>query len=208
VPRDVRTAAFAVIGAAEMLVGHPGSAAARLILAAGLEVLPQVAVPGWNWPEARLRYANATLAEALLAAGHVTGDRELVGRSLGFLDFLLTRESPDGHLSVTGHGGSVPGDSGRQFDQQAIEVSAMADACSRAFRLTGDSRWYRGVRLAWDWFEGSNDSGYPMFDPATGAGYDGLEPGGRNENRGAESTISALSTFQRAAELGIVGRAA
>jgi hypothetical protein len=44
-----------------------------------------------------------------------------------------------------------------------------------------------------------------MIDPGTGAGYDGLEAGGRNDNRGAESTISALNTFQRAAELGIVG---
>lgn len=204
-PLDVRTAAFAVIGAAEMLVGHPGSGAARTILARGLAVLPQTPVAGWNWPEDRLRYANATLAEALIAAGHATSDRELVRRALGFLDFLLSRESPEGHLSVTGHGGSAAGDLGRQFDQQAIEVSAMADACARAFRLTGDPRWYRGVRMAWDWFEGHNDSGCAMIDPATGAGYDGLEAGGRNENRGAESTISALNTFQRAAELGIVG---
>jgi hypothetical protein len=27
------------------------------------------------------------------------------------------------------------------FDQQPIEVAALADACSRAFALTGDERW-------------------------------------------------------------------
>ncbi|WP_241797179.1 hypothetical protein [Microbacterium sp. C5A9] len=37
-----------------------------------------------------------------------------------------------------------------------------------------------------------------MFDEATGAGFDGLVPGGRNENCGAESTIAALRTNQNA----------
>jgi len=204
-PRDVRTAAFAVTGAADMLAAHPGSAAARAVLSTGLAVLPQHAVDDWNWPEPRLRYANATLAEALIAGGHATSDDALLRRALGFLDFLLASETVDGHLSVTGHAGRSPGESGPFFDQQAIEVSAMADACVRAFRLTGDARWYRGVLLAWNWFEGVNDSVTPMVDSATGAGFDGLEAGGRNENRGAESTIAALNTFQRASDLGIVG---
>jgi hypothetical protein len=57
--------------------------------------------------------------------------------------------------------------------------------------------------MTWGWFAGENDSGLPMMDPDTGAGFDGLEPGGRNENRGAESTMAAVSTYQRAHELGI-----
>jgi hypothetical protein len=52
------------------------------------------------------------------------------------------------------------------------------------------------------WFLGDNDSGVAMLDGA-GGGYDGLEPHGRNDNRGAESTLAALATFQRARELGI-----
>jgi hypothetical protein len=43
-----------------------------------------------------------------------------------------------------------------------------------------------------------------MIDPDSGAGYDGLEVDGRNENRGAESTLAALSTFQHAREAGLV----
>jgi len=35
-----------------------------------------------------------------------------------------------------------------------------------------------------------------MYDPSDGAGYDGLERDGRNENCGAESTLAALSTLQ------------
>lgn len=204
-PRDTRTAAYAVLGAAELLACRPASASARNVLTAALAVLPDTAAPGWNWPEPRMRYANATLAEALLAAGHVRRDRQLVDRALGFLGFLLESETRDGHLSVTGSGGRSPEDTGPFFDQQSIEVAAMADACARAFGLTGDQSWYAGVRMSWDWFEGRNDVGLPMVDAGTGAGYDGLEAGGRNENRGAESTLAALSTFQRAEELGIVG---
>ena len=204
-PLETRTAAFAVLGACDLLQARPGSAAARGVLVAGLGVLPTRAVDGWEWPEPRLRYANATLVEALLAAGQATGDTDLIARALGFLDFLLVSETRDEHLSVTGTDGRAPGDAGPLFDQQGIEVAAMADACARAFRLTRDPRWYRGVRMSWDWFEGVNDVGLPMVDPVTGAGYDGLEAGGRNDNRGAESTLAALSTFHRARELGIVG---
>ena len=48
---------------------------------------------------------------------------------------------------------------------------------------------------------GCGDAGAPS---STGAGFDGLEPGGRNENRGAESTLAALGTAQHARELGIL----
>jgi hypothetical protein len=201
IPVDVRTAAFAVLGAADLLHVRPGSAAGRAVLAAGLAVLPSTRVADWNWPESRLRYANATLPEALLAAGAVTGDAPLVRRALGFLAFLLESETRDGHLSVTGVGGRGPGETGPFFDQQAIEVAAMADACARAYEMTRDPRWHNGVRMAWAWFEGVNDVGLPMVDPKTGAGFDGLEAGGRNDNRGAESTLAAISTSQRAVEM-------
>ena len=66
--------------------------------------------------------------------------------------------------------------------------------------MTGDERWARGIDLAWGWFLGRNDAGVPMIDLAAGAGYDGLEPAGRNGNCGAESTIAALGTQQHVIE--------
>ena len=51
---------------------------------------------------------------------------------------------------------------------------------------------------------GDNDASTPMFDPESGAGFDGLETDGRNENRGAESTLAALSTYQQARRLGVL----
>lgn len=199
---DVRTTAFAVLGGADVLKVRPSSTAARRLIEDGLAVLPTESVDGWNWPESRLRYANATLAEALLAAGDALGDAGLVDRALGFLDFLVTSESRGGHLSVTGPAGRQAGEVGPFFDQQPIEVAAIADACARAYGLTRDPQWFEGVRRAWAWFEGDNDGGTVMIDGVTGAGFDGLEAAGRNENRGAESTLAALSTAQHARELG------
>jgi hypothetical protein len=43
-----------------------------------------------------------------------------------------------------------------------------------------------------------------MIDENTGAGFDGLQRDGRNENRGAESTLAALSTHQQARRLGLL----
>jgi len=182
---DVRTAATAALGAADLLAVEPESPVARRVLTDALEVLPMKPVPGWHWPEERLRYANASLPEAMIAGGDALGDDALVDTGLGYLGFLLEAESRDGHLSVTGTTGRGPGETGPFFDQQPIEVAGLADACARAYAMNGDPRWFEGVRRAWRWFEGENDVGIPMIDVATGAGFDGLEPDGRNENRGA-----------------------
>lgn len=199
---DIRAMAFALPGAAAVLRARPGSEAARRLVSTGVAVIPQ-GTAGWGWLEPRLRYGNASLVDALLAAGAVLSDDALVERALRRFDALLTIESRDGHLSVTGPGGRGVDDSGPQFDQQPIEVAAIADAAARAFALTGDPRWRGVVGQARDWFLGDNDSGTVMVDLATGAGFDGLEQHGRNENRGAESTLAALSTFQRARAVGL-----
>ncbi len=196
---------FATLGAAEVLAAHPEDTLARELLADGAAAIPRGSRGKWPWPEPRLRSANAALPEALLAAGRGLHDRSLVTRGLALLDFLLAAEtSPEGHLSVAGSDGRGPKDRGPLFGQRPIEVAALADACSRAFELTEDPRWLDGIGLAWGWFTGSNDAGTIMFDVETGAGFDGLEADGRNENRGAESTLAALSTYQAARRHGRV----
>ena len=146
--------------------------------------------------------SNASIAEALLIAGQALPDPVVASRGLHLLDFLLRTETRDGHLSVTPVGGRGRFDETPAFDQQPIEVAALADACARAFAMTADDRWRSGVRMAWAWFLGDNDSGTPMLDPQTGGGYDGLKMHGRNSNRGAESTLAMLATAQCARRLG------
>lgn len=193
----LRATCFAMLGAAEVLEADDGAESARRLLAEGVASIPEPVDSRWPWPEPRLGYGNGSIAEALLAAGTVLDDPPLIERGLTALSFLLSTETRDGRLSVTGVGGRGPGEEGARFDQQPIEVAAIADACARAFRSGHGSEWAVPVRLAWSWFLGENDAGVMMVDPMTGAGFDGVEPDGRNENRGAESTLAALTTFDR-----------
>lgn len=191
--------AFAALGAAEVLTVLPEHAAARAMLAAAAERIGRPrASRSWPWPEDTLRYASAALPEALLAAGVALDDESLRADGLLLLDWLLTAETRDGHLSVTPVGGRGPGASAAAFDQQPIEAAAIAGACARAYAITGERRFADGVELAAGWFLGANDSGIPLYDPVTGGCCDGLQRVGRNENQGAESTLAALSTLQLA----------
>jgi hypothetical protein len=200
----VRPMAFAALGAAELLRERPDEMAARRLLTDMLAVVGEPAGDDsrWPWPEERLSYGNASIAEALIVAGDAIADMAALNRGLRLLEFLLRTETRDGHLSVTPVGGRGRDDVGPGYDQQPIEVSALADACASAFRITHQSSWLTGVSLAWNWFLGDNDSATPMFDPRTGGGYDGLERHGRNLNQGAESTLAMLATAQHARRIG------
>ena len=194
-----RAMAFAALGAAEVLAALPGHAGARALITAALHVIGRPALGSrWPWSEPRLSYANAVLPEALLVAGQALDSPGLVADGLGLLEWLLDRQTRDGHLSVVPTTGWGPGEPGPEFDQQPIEVAALADACARAYAIDGHGWWAQGIELAVAWFLGDNDSRTPMYDRVSGGGFDGLERFGRNENQGAESTLAVLSTFQRA----------
>lgn len=201
-----RAMAFAAIGAAEVATVAPTHHEAHALLRAAVELIGPLPASGtWCWPEPRLRYANATLAEALIAAGTVLGHRRALQQGLDMLSWLLDLETTPGHLSVVGHSGRGPDDEGPQFDQQPIEVAALADACWRALRVTDDPSWARGIVAARAWFDGDNDSGLIMFDDASGGGYDGLHADRVNLNQGAESTLAYVTTMYRAAQMQRVG---
>ena len=192
-----RAMAFAALGAAEAIAYDERHRRARDLLADAIVTIgPLSTDAGWPWPEPRLAYANAALPEALIAAGHLLERPEVLADGLTLLRWLLDRETADGHLSPTPVGGAGPDDGPRRFDQQPIEVAALADACARAHAVTGDDDWRRGVELAIGWFAGSNDVGTIMWDPDTHGGYDGLTPTGPNRNQGAESTLALISTMQ------------
>ena len=201
-----RACAFAALGAVEVLGAEPGHDAAQQVLRTAVACIGRPgADPTWPWPEARLRYANPALAEALIAAGAALDEPDVLEDGLVLLRWLLEVQTRAGHLSVVSAAGRGPGDPDQPcFDQQPIEVAALADACARAFDLTGDARWSSAVALCAAWFAGDNDSATVMHDPVSGGGYDGLERDGRNENQGAESTLALLSTVLQARRLGVL----
>jgi hypothetical protein len=200
----VHAMSFAALGAGELLLARPDEPAARQLLRDALTTIgPPRPDPDWPWPQDRLAYGSGAIAEAVLLAGQALPDPQAWQDGLRLLGFLLDTETRNGHLSVTPVGGRSAGRPAPAFDQQPIEVAALAESCARAYAHTGDERWLNGVRSAWRWFLGDNDSATPMIDLRTGAGFDGLQSGGRNENQGAESTLAALSTAQHARLLGL-----
>lgn len=190
--------AFAALGAADVAIAEPGHEEAIDLARDAGQRLSAVISPAWPWPLPRLTYGSACLAEAVIAAGWASADARMAERGLEMLGWLLDQQVVDGHLSVVGVQGRGPGEGGPQFDQQPIEVAAIADACWRAWTLTGDPSWAHGIALAADWFAGRNDSHAVMQDVHSGGSYDGLKADGRNVNQGAESTLALVSTMQRA----------
>jgi hypothetical protein len=197
-----RAMAYATLGAAELLVAAPHNRAARDLITAAADAMPQPSGDDtWPWPDARLAYANAVLPEAMIAAGSTLGRAGLLEHGLDLLAWLLDHETSGDHLSVTPAGGAAAGDVRPGFDQQPIEVAALADACARAAMATDDRRWADGIAATVAWFEGENDAHQVMWDPVTGGGFDGLHADGVNRNQGSESTLAVLSTLQHGRRL-------
>jgi hypothetical protein len=200
--KSPRAMAFAALGAAELLAVKPEHREARgLITDYAASLAAPNGDPAWPWPEPRLTYANAVLAEAMIAAG-VALDMMLRQRSQTY----WAGWSNAGNIRQTfvspPVGGRVPRTSA--FDQQPIEVATLADACARAAVVDAGAIWPDAVRAAAAWFMGDNDAGQVMWDPETGGGYDGLHADGVNGNQGTESTLAVISTLQHAQRLSTV----
>ncbi|AKK26144.1 hypothetical protein [Mycobacterium sp. EPa45] len=202
-----RAMAYAALGAVEVLSVHPDhDAALKLATDYAVSIPKPNGDPDWPWPEPRLRYANAVLAEAIIGVGVALEAPKLWQQGLDLLAWLLDIETFDGHLSPTPVAGRGPGDTRPAFDQQPIEVAALADACARAAAVDPGARWNDGLRSALSWFTGDNDAGHPMWDPVTGGGYDGLRADGVNLNQGTESTLAMISTMQHNRRISLLQR--
>jgi hypothetical protein len=202
-----RAMAFAAVGAAEVLTVYPDNQSACRLLADYAVTVGEWEVDlDWPWPEQRLRYANAVLAEARIVTGRALGHPELLQRGLRMLEWLIEDHTVGGHLSPSPAAGRGPGDARPDYDQQPIEVSTLADACARAAEVDPREIWPATVSAAMAWFDGDNDLGLAMWNPLTGAGFDGLHADRVNQNQGAESTLALLSTMQHAQRFSKVSR--
>jgi glycosyltransferase involved in cell wall biosynthesis len=198
-----RAWAFAILGIQEYLRRYDGdrrAAQARDELAGRLLTLYHACRgDDWRWFEDVLSYCNAVLPQALLLCGQAMSNQAMTGAGFESLLWLaeLQRSTPNGgHFVPIGSNGFYRrGGERARFDQQAIEARAMVSAGLEAFRITGDDRWRREVRRAFEWFLGRNDLNLPLYDPETGGCHDGLHPDRLNENQGAESTLAYLQAL-------------
>ncbi|HUY78822.1 MAG TPA: glycosyltransferase family 4 protein [Ktedonobacterales bacterium] len=193
-----RTWAFTLLGVADYLKRFGGDRRAQRIrdeLAGRLmRLYEETSTADWPWFEDRLTYDNASLPRALLVSGAAMGRADYVEVALTAMTWLARVQSGErGQFTPIGcRGFSLRGEQRARFDQQPIEAYATVAASLDAYRVTGDVEWRRQAQTAFGWFLGNNDLRIPLFDAATGACYDGLQPDGVNQNQGAESTLAFL----------------
>jgi hypothetical protein len=120
------------------------------------------------------------------------GREDMLEASLRSLEWLVSvQRSTEGYFAPVGSNGFyVKGCVKARFDQQPVEASAMISACLGAQQVTGDERWARRARHAFDWYLGQNELQQPVYDASTGGCRDGLHEERVNENQGAESTLA------------------
>ena len=153
----------------------------------------------WRWFEDKLTYCNAALPQALIMSGRWIPNAEMVEagfESLNWLADVQHSEPEGGHFVPIGSNGFYKrGGERARFDQQPVEAQAMVSACLEAYNSSGDKRWHKEARRAFEWFLGRNDLGIPIYDPTTGGCRDGLHPDRPNENQGAESLLAFLQSL-------------
>lgn len=196
-----RAWAYTLLGLDEYLrvvPGHDGAVALRSSLADRFQDLfRRESSADWPWFEDRLTYANARLPQAMLRTGHAMSRDDLLAVGLRTLEWLrATQRSGTGVFAPVGSDGFfVRGGTKAEFDHQPVEACGMVSACLDAFRITGQRQWLESARSTFDWFLGLNHLEEWVYDTATGGCRDGLHRERRNENQGAEATVSFLTAL-------------
>ncbi len=199
---DSRAIAFPILGIQAYLRRNDDDRRVRSLLESlGNRLLTRFrhfATSDWLWHEAELNYDNARLPEALMACGRVTGDNDMVSYGVEVLAWLrdLQVDPSEGWFAPVGNQGWFPKSGSKaQYDQQPLEAAAMIGASIEAYECTQSEEWIQLASSCFDWYLGKNDQHIQLYDSATGGCRDGLMSDGVNENQGAESTLSYLSSL-------------
>ena len=101
-------------------------------------------------------------------------------------------------FEVEDSGGGIKVGKISKFSQIAYGIRPMVWAALEAYDQTKDAKYADLAGQLASWFLGQNPANKPMYDRASGRGYDGIGTNGTvNINSGAESTIESLWAFQR-----------
>ncbi|MBY5162743.1 hypothetical protein [Salsipaludibacter albus] len=172
-----------------------GAATALRRLAEGIAMMQLGTTHDWPyraimpWAQSRTVWHawGDQMAGALARASIVLGDADLRD--------VAVRETGSFTPHVLAQGGPENGWLPTPID--LTQIAYGADATLQNLLASGDATGREsfdelaGVAAAW--YFGNNPAGEPMYDPATGRTYDGIDTGGTiNRNSGAESTIHGL----------------
>ena len=190
--------AEAVLGLAAYSAAAPDDAAARSALAKLAEGIakmgsgdtrtwPYGAILPWAQSRSMWHAWASQMPAALAVASGVLGDPALLGPavtdSAGFVPTLLTAGGPDNAWYPT--------------PIERVQIAYGADSRLQSLLAVADAADRPGLAdlagMMGAWYFGMNKAGEPVYDPATGVTYDGVQADGSiNRNSGAESTIHGL----------------
>jgi hypothetical protein len=158
-----------------------------------IELYEKVSEPNWQWFEDILAYSNGVIPEALLLAYKQTGDQKYFNIAKDSLDFLALHSFKINCCAPVGQSGWFKrGEKKTTYDQQPEEVTALVLALKLMYEISGDIKYKKKMRNAFEWFLGNNILGQVVYDHATGGCYDGVGEKEINLNQGAESTVAYL----------------
>lgn len=193
-----RAWAFTLLGLHDFLSYQPDDAeivsACETLTEKLIHLWKSFATDEWPWFEPTASYDNARLSQALILSGRRMNNPDALRIGIASLSWLASIQITQArnYRPIGNAGFYTKGGARADFDQQPVEAQAMVAACLEAFRATGDERWPREARRAFEWFLGRNDLGLPLYDSGSGGCGDGLHPDRVNGNQGAESTLAFL----------------
>lgn len=82
------------------------------------------------------------------------------------------------------------------FPQIAYSAECAVSNLQALYRATGETKFSLMAGLFGTWFSGANVAGKPVYHPASGRAFDGVDPQGVSINSGAESNAEALLAMQ------------
>ncbi|WP_310560496.1 glycosyltransferase [Flavobacterium sp.] len=150
----------------------------------------------WQWFESYLTYANSILPEAMLCAYLSTGENSYKNIAKKSFDFLLSKIYRNNSIRVVSNKGWL--NIGEKLNlekvggEQPIDVAYTILALSKFYNTFEDEKYWRKMKIGFNWFLGHNHLHQIIYNPCTGGCYDGLEDKYVNLNQGAESTVSYL----------------
>ena len=150
----------------------------------------------WQWYESYLTYGNSILPEAMLFAYLTTNDIVYKEIAIDSFDFLITKIFTEDSISVISNKGWMHNEEEiskeKNGGEQPIDVAYTILALSTFYDAFKDEKYFKKMKIAFDWFLGKNHLNHIIYNPCTGGCYDGLEEDYINLNQGAESTVSYL----------------
>ena len=192
-----RTKAFTILGLSQYHSAYPkdNNLSLRMKELANqlLKMYKKKSSVNWRWFETYLTYCNARLAQAMFKSYVHIGDESYLQVAEETFNFLLKVQIKNDIFEPVGNNGWYKKNGLKAiYDQQSVEASCMVDTALTAFQITQNTHYKAAGQSIFEWYLGKNAQGLNIYDPNTGACYDGITPKGLNLNEGAESIVTYL----------------